>query len=82
MLKDIPHKLQWKFCGFYKVVEKIWTRAYYLKLLDSSKVHPMFYASLLKQQSETTMLQVPGDVELEDAQKLEYFKEDKILWWR
>ena len=28
------------------------------------------------------MQQVPGDVELEDADRPEYFEVERILWWR
>ena len=48
-LKGIPRKLQWKFCGPYKVLEKIGTQAYRLKLHDSWRIHPVFHVSLLKQ---------------------------------
>ena len=34
-LKNIPHKLQWKFCGSYKIVERIEIEAYRLKLPHS-----------------------------------------------
>ena len=54
-LKGIPHKLQRKFCGPYKIVEKIGTQAYRLKLLDSWCIHPVFNVSLLKQWKQSAV---------------------------
>ena len=81
-LKGIPHKLQRKFCGPYKILERIGTQAYQLKLPDSWRIHPVFHISLLQQWRESLMQQVPGDVELEDANRPEYFEVEKILRWR
>ena len=55
------------------------TRAYRLKLPDTWRIHPMFHELLLKYWRESTMLQVPGDVGLEDVDKPGYFKVEKIL---
>ena len=81
-LKGIPHKLQRKFCGPYKILEKIGAQAYRLKLPDTWRIHPVFHVSLLKQWRPSTMQQVPGEVELEDADRPEYFEVEKILRWR
>ena len=81
-LKGIPHKLQRKFCGPYKIMERIGTQAYRLKLPDSWRIHPVFHISLLKQWRESLVQQVPRDVELEDTDRPEYFEAEKILWWR
>ena len=81
-LKGIPHKLQRKFCGPYKVLEKIGTQAYRLKLPDTWRIHPVFHVSLLKPWRPSIMQQVLGEVELEDADQPQYFDIEKILWWR
>ena len=81
-LKGIPHKLQWKFCGLYRILERIGTQAYRLKLPDPWRIHPMFHISLLKQWRESLLQQAPRDVELEDADRPEYFEVEKILRWR
>ena len=81
-LKGIPHKLQRKFCGPYKILERIGAQAYRLKLPDTWRIHPVFHVSLLKQWRPSTVQQVPGEVELEDADRPQYFDVEKILRWR
>ena len=81
-LKGIPHKLQWKFCGPYKIEEKTGTQGYRLKLPRSWRIHPMFQVSLFKQWRESLVQQVPSEVELEDANRPECFDVERILWWR
>ena len=80
--KGIPHKLQWKFCGPYKILEKIGTQAYQLQLPNMWRIHPMFHVSLLKQWRPSLMQQVPSDVELDDTDAPEYFDVKKILRWQ
>ena len=81
-LKGIPHKLQRKFCGPYKILEKIGAQAYRLKLPDSWRIHPVFHVSLLKQWRPSTLQSVPGEVELEEPDRPQYFDVEKILRWR
>ena len=78
-LKGIPHKLQRKFWGPYKALEKIGTQAYRLKLPDTWRIHQVFHVSLLKPWRPSTMQQVIGEVELEDANQPQYFDIEKIL---
>ena len=42
----------------------------------------MFHVSLLKQWKESTVLPVPGDVQLDEPDRPEYFEVEKILRWR
>ena len=81
-LKGILHKLWRKFCGPYKILKKIGTQAYRLKFPDMWRIHPVFHVSLLKQWKPSTVQQILGVVELEDANKAEYFDVEKILRWR
>ena len=81
-LKGIPHKLQQKFCGPYKVLERIGTQAYRLKLPDIWRIHLVFHVSLLKPWRPSTVQPILGEVELDDANAPQYFDAEKILRWR
>ena len=81
-LKGIPHKLQRKFCGPYKVLEKIDAQAYRLQLPTTWRIHPVFHVSLLKHWRPSLVQQVPGEVELADPDQPAYFDVEKILRWR
>ena len=81
-LKGIPHKLQRKFCGPYKILERIGAQAYRLQLPTTWRIHPVFHVSLLKQWRPSLVQQVPGEVEIEDPNQPKYFDVEKILRWR
>ena len=48
IFKNIPAKLQKKFVGPFKVIEKVGPQAYRLDLPDTWKIHNVFHISLLK----------------------------------
>ena len=70
-------KLQRKFSGPYKILERIGIQAYRLKLPNMWRIHTVFHVPLLKQWRKTRMKIVPIDVELEDVNKPEYFEIEK-----
>ena len=59
-----------------------WGSSIPIKLPDTWRVHPVFHVSLLKQWRPSTVQQVPGEVELDDADQPQYFDVEKILRWR
>ena len=60
-------------------MERIETQAYQLELHNSWCIHPVLHVSLLKQLRESLVKQVPEDMELEDVERPEYIKVEKIL---
>lgn len=44
-------KLDWKYYGPYKILEKVGKRAYKLELPQTIKVHPVFHVSLLEKKT-------------------------------
>jgi len=48
LARKLNQKLSTQFYGPYEVLERIWKVAYKLKLLNSTRVHPVFHVSLLK----------------------------------
>ena len=63
-------------------MEKIGAQAYRLKLPDTWRIHLVFHVSLLKPWRPSTVQHVPGEVELEDPDRPQYFDVEKILRWR
>lgn len=82
-MKHVPSKLQRKFVGPFKIVERIGVLAYRLALPVHWRVHNVFHISLLRpwNQSVYTAQQQQVVPELEDATP-EYHEVEKILRWR
>ena len=64
----VSRKLSPKFIGPYQVVAKIQT-AYWLKLPENLKIHPVFHVSLLK--SYSGLPREPDGIELDNQKEYE-----------
>jgi hypothetical protein len=73
--KRFSKKLDWKWCGPYKVTKVVSPYAYRLQLPLSMKVHPVFHTSLLRLVASPD-LAIPGQVE-EEPLSIEVDSEDK-----
>ena len=82
-VRGTPAKLQRRFVGPFKIIEKIGTQAYRLDLPDTWNIHPTFHVSLLKPWSEGqwTREEAAPSVELQDEDDTE-FEIEKLLRWR
>ena len=82
-LKGVPAKLQKRFVGPFKIIEKIGQQAYRLSLPDDWKIHPVFHVSLLRDWKSATVHEDCA-VSQHDALEIEepYWEVERILRWR
>ena len=78
-------KLQRRFIGPFKILERIGSTAYRLDLPASWTIHPVFHVSLLKDYRSSSLHPVPDRlptlVPAEDAEPT-VFEVEKLLRWR
>ena len=82
-LKGVPAKLQKRFVGPFKIIERIGQQAYRLALPIDWKIHPVFHVSLLKDWKsaavhEDLAVSQNDDLEIEEP----YWEVERILRWR
>ena len=82
-MKNCPAKLQRRFVGPFKVIERISRVAYRLELPAEWRTHPVFHSSLLKLWQESHWscpVNAPmPEVEVEDTP---HYEVERILRWR
>lgn len=72
-------KLDWKYYGPYKVIERIGRRAYKLELPRTVKVHPVFHVSLLEKQAPDNFDREPQPIPPVIIEGEEEWEVEKIL---
>ena len=82
-LKGVPAKLQKRFVGPFKIIERIGQQAYRLALPIDWKIHPVFHVSLLRDWKSATVHEDLA-VSQNDALEIEepYWEVERILRWR
>ena len=81
-VKNVPAKLESKFCGPFVVTEQIGQQAYRLKLPDNWLIHDVFHISLLKEWKAADFRQKPDDTNVLLEDENQPVKVEKILRWR
>jgi hypothetical protein len=69
-------KLDYKYIGPYKILEKISENNYKLELSPKVRLHPIFHISLLEPTEGTIMVKTDNETEVED---LEEYEAERIL---
>ena len=85
-MKDNPRKLQRRFTGPFKILEKIGKVAYRLQLPSNWRMHPIFHVSLLRpfttSQWTTAGPSTLPELPVDDFQTAEEWDTERILRWR
>ncbi|QRW24759.1 Retrotransposable element Tf2 protein [Rhizoctonia solani] len=78
-LRTNSNKLDPKWLGPFQVVEKISSHAYCLKLLETMKIHNVFYIGLLSKKNESPSQPFPDKPPLETIEGEEEYKVEQII---
>ena len=83
-MKGTPAKLQRRYVGPYRVVERVGERAYRLRLPDGWNIHPVFHVSLLKPWKTGAWEREEPEVEPELEPQVDdrEYEIEKLLRWR
>ena len=83
-LKGTPSKLQRKFVGPFKIIERIGTQSYTLELPEDWRIHSVFHVSLLKVWNEGVCRQILDEAtpELEEPDDQQKYEVERFLRWR
>ena len=82
-IRGTPAKLQRRFVGPFKILERIGNQAYRLQLPDGWNIHPTFHVTLLKawQRGQWTQETAADPIELQ-AEGDDEFEIERLLRWR